>query len=185
MPIHLDWTALRNAARLADTARFAAALIVVGLGPPATAQDPRAPAASAECLPRATRAREHCDPKQTTVRTETEVEFSLELPKPETRTCAASIAIEYSQRDTVVNVEGTIENPDCAASDGDYRLTVRVRDENAAVKTLEFVESWQRDDGRPVEFAADYPIGENVDLVGVRARPLRCTCKPSEEGATP
>jgi hypothetical protein len=45
-----------------------------------------------------------------------------------------------------------------------------------ALKTLEFVESWRRDDDQPVKFSADYEIGENVDLVRARSRQLRCTC---------
>ena len=56
------------------------------------------------------------------------------------------------------------------------RLTVSVRDENRELKTLEFVEAWQRKDDQPVKFNVSYPIGDNVDLVSVRARQLRCTC---------
>jgi hypothetical protein len=31
--------------------------------------------------------------------------------------------------DTIVSVEGTIHNTDCAASKGEYKLAVRIRDE--------------------------------------------------------
>jgi hypothetical protein len=38
------------------------------------------------------------------------------------------------------------------------------------------METWQRDDDKDVSFSADYPIGENVDLVSARVRGLSCTC---------
>jgi hypothetical protein len=90
--------------------------------------------------------------------------------------CATTIEVEYTQRDTVASVEGTIENKDCAVSSGEFKLAVIFRDENRELKTLQFVESWQRHDDQDVEFKADYQIGENVDLVGVRSHHSRCTC---------
>jgi hypothetical protein len=115
-------------------------------------------------------------PTTVTAEVENEVTFSLELPAAKSPQCATTVAVEYTQRDTVVSVEGTVDHQDCAASAGEYRLTVSVRDESRELKRLEFLESWQRADDQPVAFTAEYPIGENVDLVSVRARPLRCTC---------
>ena len=82
-----------------------------------------------------------------------------------------------------VNVEGTIENKDCGASQGEYKLAVRIKDENRELKSLEFFESWQRQDSEPVRFVAVYSIGENVDLVSVRSVQLGCTCTatPAEQ----
>ena len=71
---------------------------------------------------------------------------------------------------------GVIENKNCAASSGEFKLLVRGRDETSEVKTLEFLEPWQRDDDEPVKFGGDYPIGNNVDLVNVRVVQVRCTC---------
>jgi hypothetical protein len=96
-------------------------------------------------------------------------------PKP-SKACGATIGVEYEQRNTVARVLGAIENPQCAASHGDYTLVVTVRDANGELKTREFREPWERGDDRPVEFQRDYPIGENVELVRVRARGLHCTC---------
>jgi hypothetical protein len=86
-----------------------------------------------------------------------------------------------------VTVDGTVQNGGCAASAGDYRLTVRVRDANAETQTLEFVEAWHRADDQPVPFKHDYAIGENVDLLTVRPRSLHCTCTepPVEPPAPP
>jgi len=103
-------------------------------------------------------------------------EGEIELPAQTTAQCDATIALEYTQRDTVVSVEGSIENGTCAASGGDYTIVVSFRGETGELKTLEFGETWQRSDDQPVEFSTDYKIGENADLVGVRSRRLRCVC---------
>jgi hypothetical protein len=154
-------------------------LLLAGVSPQVTAQNPISPTdaeQSAACLPHASRARASCDPTQVVVRTETEVLFSFELPAHKIAHCAATTEIEYTQRDTIVSVEGTIENTDCAASNGEYKLAVRIRDENRELRTLEFLGSWQRQDDQPVTFRGDYPIGANVDVVSVRPSQLACVC---------
>ena len=90
--------------------------------------------------------------------------------------CAATIELAYTQRDTSVSVEGTLENKDCAASSGGYTLAVSIRNENQELTTVEFPEEWQRQDDQPVKLAGTYPIGENVDVVRVRPVHVRCTC---------
>lgn len=165
---------------------FVAALMLIGsLGSQimaqSAAQDPRGGERSPSCLPRATRLREHCDPVRVVVRAEGKTEVALELPTPETVHCAAVIGIEYTQRNTVVSIAGTIANADCAACDGEYEVVVTVRDQDLGLKTLRFVESWQRRDDQPLSFSLEYPIGQNVDLTSVRARQLRCTCLAPEK----
>ena len=110
------------------------------------------------------------------MRAEGKTEVSLDLPAPDTVYCAAVIAIEYTQRNTVAAITGTITNADCAACSGEYEVTVTVRDQALGLKILKFVESWRRQDDQPVSFSLEYPIGQNVDLTSVRARQLRCTC---------
>jgi hypothetical protein len=90
--------------------------------------------------------------------------------------CAATVEVTYTQRDSVVGVEGTIANNVCGASSGDYKLLVSVRNEGRELQTLEFFESWQRQDDQPVKISGSYPIGQNVELVRVRPVQLRCTC---------
>ncbi|HZL95019.1 MAG TPA: hypothetical protein VFB99_15295 [Vicinamibacterales bacterium] len=114
--------------------------------------------------------------RSTRVVVQTAIPIEVELPAQTTAQCDATLALEYTQRDTLVRVEGSIENGTCAASSGDYTIAVSFRDETGELKTLEFRETWQRSDDRPVEFSTDYKIGENVDLVGVRSRRLRCEC---------
>jgi hypothetical protein len=113
---------------------------------------------------------------KTRVVLEQDVTVKVELAQKPSKACGATIGVEYEQRNTVARVLGTIENPQCAVSRGDYTLVVTVRDANGELKTLEFREPWERGDDRPVEFQRDYPIGENVELVRVRTRGLHCTC---------
>lgn len=167
-----------------NAVRVVAFLIALG-APLATAQNPLSQGGaqrSAGCLPRATRATETCDPKEVVIRTEKEIQFSLELPPLQVVQCAATIEVAYTQRDTSVGVEGTLENSVCAASSGDYKLVVSVRNEHRELQTLEFFESWQRQDDQPVKFSGAYPIGENVELVRVRPVQLRCTCAEAPRG---
>jgi hypothetical protein len=159
-------------------------LLVALAAPLATAQNPLSQGAATQspgCLPRATRTRPSCDPKQVVVRTEREVEFSLEAPPTKIVQCAATIEVAYTQRNSTVGVEGTIAHNLCGASSGDYKLVVSIRKENRELQTLEFFESWQRQDENVVKFSAAYPIGENVDLVRMRAVQLRCACADEQE----
>lgn len=90
--------------------------------------------------------------------------------------CAAVIALEYTQRDTVVDVAGTISIEDCAACSGEYEIRVGVKDEAGGVKTLKFAETWERHDDQPIAFSGQYSIGPNLEVVRTRAVQLRCTC---------
>ncbi len=161
-----------------------ALLLIAAVAPLATAQNPISPRGaerSPGCLPSASRAKESCDPNQVVVRSEKEVTFSVELPPVKTAQCATTIEVAYIQRGTTVSIEGTIDNKDCGTSSGDYNLVVSVRDENRELKTIEFLESWKRQNDEPVTFTGTYPIGENVDLVRVRPVQLHCTCAETSE----
>jgi hypothetical protein len=94
--------------------------------------------------------------------------------------CEASIYYEFRQKNTVAVVDSTLSNPDCAASSGSYTVLVRFRDENNEMQTLEYPETWQRDDDRAIESHREYFIGDNVDLVTIRSRKLRCICDSAE-----
>jgi hypothetical protein len=159
------------------TIRTLALLLFVGLGPFATAQGPAVSRErAANCDSGSSRARRECEPAKVVVSVEQELSFSIEAPALSGPQCAATIEIQYTQRDALASVEGIISHADCAASSGEYKVTASVRDDKLELKTLDFVASWQRTDAEAVPFSADYPIGENVDLVRVRARETRCTC---------
>lgn len=95
--------------------------------------------------------------------------------------CEAQLLLNYIQKNTVAEVDTTLNNPDCAASGGDYTIRVRFRDENNELQSLEYPESWRREDDQPIEQRKEYFIGENVDLVSVRSSNLQCRCDAAEE----
>jgi hypothetical protein len=141
----------------------------------------RSTTAAPPCPPGSTRTGA-CDPQpsQTTIRVEKEIVTEIAVRSSKSTQCAAAVALQYTQRNTIARVEGVLENPDCAASRGDYVVAVRVRDETGESKTLEFIEAWRRDDDQPVKFSADYEIGSNVDLTTVGVRRLHCSCVRAE-----
>jgi hypothetical protein len=95
---------------------------------------------------------------------------------PNALVCDAEIVLEFLQWDTVASVEAAITNADCAASSGAFEIDARIRNENGELQTLSFSEAWHRDDDQPVSFNGEYPIGENVELIQMRASPVDCTC---------
>jgi hypothetical protein len=154
--------------------RRAAPLFVslIGLMPIALAQEPPNGESSAD----PTRVTVEKEGSATRVTVQSELAIEIEIPATTTASCEATLALEYTQRGTIARVESVIENATCAASGGDYTIAIRVRDAKGEITILEFDEPWQRSDDQPVEFLADYPIGEDVELVGVRSRRLRCVC---------
>jgi len=116
--------------------------------------------------------------------TEHDVTVNVKIAPMPTKSCQATISTSSEQRNTFARVEGTIEIADCTACSGGYTIVVRVRDESGETKSLEFEGSWQRTDKQPVKFTADYPIGANVDLLGVRSKGLHCACADAPAGDT-
>ena len=90
--------------------------------------------------------------------------------------CQAEVSLSYTQNDTYARVDGEIDNATCAASSGSLVVSIRTANESGAQTTQEFPRSWMREDDQPVTFSAEYPIGENVELVRVRALRIRCAC---------
>lgn len=117
-----------------------------------------------------------------------EIRYKMKLSTtpPAEQTCAAQIYFTYLQKNTVAVVDSTIDNTECDASSGDYMVLVRFMDENNEIQSLEYAETWSRDDDKAVESRKEYFIGDNVDLVTVRSRKLRCVCDSAgEEGQAP
>jgi hypothetical protein len=116
-------------------------------------------------------------PQQATAATQPQTQITIvsELP-PASPQCQASVSTGYFQANTLARVEGTIEIDGCAAATGRYTVAARIRDDSGETKTLEFAETFSRDDDQSLTFKGDYPIGENVELVSVRTRGVRCEC---------
>jgi hypothetical protein len=124
--------------------------------------------------------------RETTVfRTEQELTVSIEVPALPSNQCEATNTAAYEQRNTMARVESTIKVGGCKAASGELTVTLRIRDENGEIKLQELMEVWQRDDDKDVSFSADYPIGENVELMSARVRGLTCTCADPPAQAAP
>jgi len=123
--------------------------------------------------------RSECELRQTEIvsRAQTvDLSFKLAAP-PSTMQCSASTTTKYEQRNTVARIDSRFAIADCTLASGVFTVAVRVKDENGEEKPpLEFSETWQRSDPSDVRFTADYPIGENAELISVRLRSLTCTC---------
>jgi len=102
--------------------------------------------------------------------------MTISTALPDEQRCEALLYLEYRQKDTVAVVNSTLSNTDCDASSGDYTVLVRFKDENNERQSLEYPETWQRDDNKAIESRKEYFIGDNVDLVTVTSRKLRCVC---------
>lgn len=101
---------------------------------------------------------------------------TLDLEAPPTRRCQARVSIEYLQKNTDAAVNSTLENPDCEASSGSYTIAVRYKDESGEQHEAEFVENWERTDGKPIVAVQRYFVGENIDIIRVRTKRLQCLC---------
>jgi len=160
----------------------ALSLILVGTGAAQSAsqdsiQDATRSGRVCTSMEGASRIRTTCDGEKSIVRrSEAELTTTVRLAAPEVRFCSGQISVDYAQWDTIARVEGRLINETCAASSGEYEIVVRIRDDSGEIKTLEFVETWQRSDDLPITFMTDYSIGENVELIRLNARWLRCTC---------
>ena len=124
------------------------------------------------------------DSEAVVIRHELEITTRVDGGTIQTRQCAAEVSLNYAQENTIASVEGVIENTTCGASSGSVVLSVRTANESGEQSTQEFTETWMREDDQPVSFSADYPIGENVDLVRVRALRMRCTCAAAPQANT-
>jgi hypothetical protein len=127
--------------------------------------------------PGGSRIRENCETETETVRLEQEIRLQFKLAPPPTELqCSASTTTASQQRNTIARINTTLEIRDCTAASGTFTVELRIKDDSGAEKALEFDEPWQRSDEADVQFTADYPIGENVELVNARLRRLTCTC---------
>ena len=98
--------------------------------------------------------------------------------------CAATTVTEYSQQASTAHVIGSVSILSCpAGSAGTFDVVALVKDASGASKPLEFHEAWQRHEAGDAPFAGEYPIGDNVELVNVRIRNLKCTCAEAPEAA--
>ena len=138
--------------------------------------------------PGGSRVRENCEVDTETVQFQQEIKLLLKLnAPPPSAQCGATTTTAYQQLNTIARVNSMLTITDCAtAASGTFTVLAVVKEDSGQDRPLEFSEKWQRDTDDDVSFAADYPIGENVELVSLRLRDLTCTCgdPPKEEHAS-
>ena len=123
------------------------------------------------------------DEQKKRVNNESEIRHTIQLDsQPASRSCKAALELEYYQKGASVHVDKKIRNADCAASSGSYVIEVRYRGSDGEIRSKSFDETWQRDDDQPVVTSSDYAIEDNVDVVRVRSRKLRCECAEPPDG---
>ena len=111
------------------------------------------------------------------INNEAEIRVTVEMEHEyATDMCMAAMELEYYQKGSSAHVETRLENPACAASSGSYTLEIRYRDAQGEVNSKEYSEDWERSDANTVVLVKDYFVAENVDIIRVRSRKLRCTC---------
>lgn len=109
-------------------------------------------------------------------RLEKKYTVKIELDAPPSKRCQAHLEIEYLQKGAEARVDSSLGNNDCAASSGSYTISVRYRDAGGESHTIEFDETWQRDDDQPILASKDYFVGNDVDITRIRSKSLQCIC---------
>lgn len=128
----------------------------------------------------------HAQETETLPKQHAEKEYVIKLEdRREIRACYPTTSVEYQQHNDVAAVTGTISLDDCAKASGEYRVSVRIREESGELKNIDFTESWSRVDRAPVAIEREYPIGANVDLIRVRFRSKSCTCADADDATAP
>lgn len=122
-------------------------------------------------------------------RLEIERTITIELNETSRHMCSAVVDMEYYQSNAFARVRGELRNEDCAASNGQYTVFARIRTQEGEIETLEFEETWQREDDQSIELDTRYPIGENVELMRLNTRRMVCRCdqetEPVDAATTP
>ena len=96
----------------------------------------------------------------------------------------AEIEALFLNRPLVVALTPDVPNPgDFVCHDVLETPLLVVRDDDGNSETLQFEESWSRDDATPIGIEHEYSIGENVDLLRVRVRSRRCECSEPADDA--
>jgi hypothetical protein len=108
---------------------------------------------------------------------QTQGEFTIQVAAPDAApSCVASVTTGYFQANTQARVESAIQIEGCAAATGKYTIAARIRDQAGETQTLEFEETFEHAGAQSLTVKRDYPLGENVELVNVRTRAVRCEC---------
>ena len=117
------------------------------------------------------------------VTTELEFKGTIDVPAPPpTKSCSATLGLEYYQKGTHASVKSTLENHQCGASSGSYVIRIRYRTDVGDMDSVEFDETWSREDDANIVTEKDYYVGEDLEIRRVSSTRLRCECaeRPTE-----
>ena len=112
------------------------------------------------------------------------ITITTTLTPPPQLACQAQFELSWYQMGANVKVEAELNNADCAASSGTYIIQVRYRGDAPEIFSKEFPETWERADDQAVLIEKEYEIADDVDVLRVRPRKLRCECRepaPADE----
>lgn len=149
------------------------AVVLLALAPPALGQQP-ALDTTQQTIP-AKEPQAVGDQRDITIKTV--------LTPPPQLACQAELEMSWYQKGARIRVESELANDDCGASSGTYTVEVRYRGDTQESLKKEFPETWQRSDERPIRSEKEYDIADNVDVIRVRIRKLRCECAVEEAPA--
>jgi len=124
--------------------------------------------------------RKHKNNGQDTIRLENELTIKMEIPGMVLESCPARVSLSYYQKNTLAHVEGEINYPECAQSNGSFDVIASLRHDDGSRSTVRFTETWQSDGKTQMSFIRDYPIGENLYLSQVSTSRAQCTCTMEE-----
>ncbi len=124
--------------------------------------------------------------KTTVVKQTLEQEFTVDLPMQRLKPpCKGQIQLEYLQYDTIARVETALEGTICPIADMSFALVVRTRLADNSVNSARTEYTWNSKDAGPVPGSGDHPIGDDVDLVDVRAKNFKCSCETPSAAPEP
>lgn len=119
--------------------------------------------------------------EEPTISNEAEIRIQMDVKQEfATDLCQAELALEWYQKGPSVHVESELSNDTCGASSGSLVIRVFYRDEDGETVSADFPETWQRANDAPILLERDYYLAENIDVLRVRTRKLRCVCAAPE-----
>ena len=122
--------------------------------------------------------------KETSVSHGMEQSFEIDLPMRRlTPSCKGQVELEYDQYDTVARVETRLGSTTCPVTYVQYALIVSSRDADYEIVTSRHEFAWDVTPDGTLPGSGDYPIGDDTDLVSVRARQFSCTCADDTDAA--
>ncbi len=115
---------------------------------------------------------------------EFENKFDQKQELGEKLACEAGLTLDYSQRETHLEVEALLSNYTCASSRGGYQIVVDYLDVNGEQAIFESQEKWQKNSNDDFRTTHKYPFDFDAEIRkvrGVLSPNDGCWCLPVAE----